>query len=414
VERPAAGRNASGMMRPPVIKLPNGRWFDVSLGWRGMIFEIPIRYKASGRKKGNSINSTLPFQEKVAVDIEVRSGEEAPIVAEWDDTPPEGLSEKSGWTVLPGAEREHVRSFADAYWRPLRRSEVMPGADGCPISVGEFCDSIEAGKHASGFPTVELTGCKFFGASSYFETVDFTDRVKHVRLVEEAARDILLVDGFVYQRCIEPMIVQRMVTCDRQNERLGRVVAHMGEALRIVNRPPTDRSETAARMYWHFSGADTYPLHMFKEALSRTRRQNAANRQTKDMLNDFNVRKQPVLSGDYFLDPENAGLADCAIKLRQFLVVVAQDREALLPISGTRKMRLYCDLSEALAQMPSDGAMDVIERAGREYLDHYEVDREVHHKEQVYLKKAMQAAAGRSINLTLGSQLPVMRPTIGR
>jgi hypothetical protein len=153
---------------------------------------------------------------------------------------------------------------------------------------------------------------------------------------------------------------------------------------------------------------------MFKEALSRTRRQNAANRQTKDMLNDFNVRKQPVLSGDYFLDPENAGLADCAIKLRQFLVVVAQDREALLPISDTRKMRLYCDLSEALAQMPSDGAMDVIERAGREYLDHYEVDREVNHKEQVYLKKAMQAAAGRSINLTLGSQLPVMRRTIGR
>jgi hypothetical protein len=379
-----------------------------------MIFEIPIRYKASGRKKGNSLNSTLPFQEKVPVDIEVRSGEEAPVVAEWDDTPPEGLSERSGWTILPGAEREYVRNFADGYWRPLRRSEVVPGADGCPISVREFSDSIEAGTHASGFPTVELTGRKFFGASSYFETVDFTDRAKHVRLVEEAAKDILLVDGVVYQLCIEPMVVQRLTTFDFHNVNLGQMVAYSGEVLRIVNRPPTDTSEAAARMYRHFKTADTYPLHRFKEALGRTRRQNATHMRTRDLLSEFNARKQPMLSGDYFLDPENARVADCAIKLRQFLVVVAQDRETYLPVSDTRKMRLYCDLAEALAEMPSDRAMDVIERAGREYLDHYEVDRAVNHPEQGYLKKAMQAAAERSIDLPMGSQAPVTRPKSGR
>ncbi|MCS4088947.1 hypothetical protein [Rhizobium sp. BK176] len=377
-----------------------------------MIFEIPIRYKATGRKEGNRLNSTLPFQEKVAVDLEVRSAEEAPVVAEWDDTPPKGLSQKSGWTILPGAEREHVRYFAGAYWRPLRRSEVLEGADGQPIAIGEFSDSVEAGTHSSGFPKVELTGRKFFGPSSYFQTVDFTDRAKHVQLVEEAAKDILLVDGIVYQRCIEPMIVQRMATFDFHNEALDRVVGYSGEVLRIVNRPPTDTSETAARMYWHMQIADTYPLHMFKEALGRSRRQNATNRRTKDMLNEFNLRKQPTLSGDYFLEPENARVADCAVKLRQFLVVVAQDRETFLPVSDTRKMRLYCDLSEALAEMPSERAMDVIERAGREYLDHYEVDREVNHPEQVYLKKAMRAAEERSIDLPIRSQA-VKRPSGG-
>jgi uncharacterized protein (DUF924 family) len=379
-----------------------------------MIFEIPIRYKASGRKKGNRLNSTLPFQEKVSVELDVRSGDEAPIVAEWDDTPPEGISEHSGWTVLPGAEREHVRHFDGAYWRPLRRSEVVPGvADGKPATVGEFSDRIEAGTYGAGFPTVELTGRKFFGASSYFETVDFTDRAMHVRLAEEAARSILLVDGVVYQRCIEPMIVQRMALIDSYNEGLGRTVASMGEVIRIVNRTPEDKSEATARMYFSFSTADTYPLHRFKEALSSTRRKNATHQRTRDALNAFNARKQPQLSGEYFLDTENARVADCAIKLRQFLVVVTQARETILPINDTRKMRLYCDLMDALTQMPSDAAMDVIERAGREYLDHYEVGRETSHPEQAYLKKAMQAAADRAIDLPMGSQALVMRPTNG-
>ncbi|MBY3155487.1 hypothetical protein HFO56_24475 [Rhizobium laguerreae] len=379
-----------------------------------MILEIPIRYRASGRRKGNSINSTLPFQEKIAVEIEVLSDEEAPVVADWDDTPPEGLSPHgNGWTILPGGEREHVRSFEDAFWRPLRRYEVIPDADAHPISVGEFVRATEDGTHTAGFPPVELTGRKFFGAAEYFETVDFSDRAKYAGSVEAAARDIVLVDGVVYQRCPEPMIVQRTMLFDRESAALGGRVGHMGEVLRIVNRPPTDPSPTATAIYRSFSSAETYPLHMFKEALSRTRRQNAANRRTKDMLNEFNARRQPTLSGDYFLDGYNAKPAECAIKLRQFLVVVAENREVMLPLSDTRKIRLFCDLSDALADMPSDRAMDVIERAGREYLDHYDVGRENSHLELVVLKKAMKAAAERSIDLPMGTRVST-EPTVRR
>ncbi|MBY3433847.1 hypothetical protein HFN89_06760 [Rhizobium laguerreae] len=380
-----------------------------------MILEIPIRYRASGRRKGNSINSTLPFQEKIAVEIEVLSDEEAPVAADWDDTPPEGLSPQGhGWTILPGGEREHVRSFDNAFWRPLRRYEVVPDVDAHPISVGEFARATEDGTHAAGFPAVELTGRKFFGAAEYFETVDFSDRAKYAASVEAAARDIMLVDGVVYQKCLEPMIVQRMMLFDRQSAALsGQMISHMGEVLRIVNRPPTDPSPTATAIYRSFSSAETYPLHMFKEALSRTRRQNAANRRTKDMLNEFNAGRQPALSGDYFLDGHNAKPAECAVKLRQFLVVVAQNREVMLPLSDTRKIRLFCDLSDALADMPSDQAMDIVERAGRQYLDHYDVGRENSHSDLVFLKKAMKAAAERSIDLPMGSQVST-EPTSGR
>ena len=363
-----------------------------------MIIEIPIRYNASGRKKGNSINSTLPFQELIEVDIPVVADEEAPVVAEWDDTPPAGASPRSGWTIRPGEEREHVRYFDDAYWRPLKNYEIVGGEDGNPISAGVFTRIVGEGKHHSVFPVFELTGRKFFPPEQYFQTVEFNGSMKHAHLVQEAAGDLLIVDDCVYGRCIEPMILVFMTTFDR--ERLGAVMGYSGHVVRIVNRPQDD---------YRFTSADTYPLHMFREALGKARRLNATSNRTKDEANEFNLRKQPVLTGDYFLDPENAPISDCAIKLRQFLAVIEKDRDAMLPLSDTVKMRLYCGLRDALDEMPSDRAMDAVETLGQKYINRYEVDREHNHPEQVFLKKAMKAASERPVVLMVPSGMPSPR-----
>lgn len=364
-----------------------------------MIIEIPIRYNASGRKKGNSINSTLPFQEMVAVDIPAVSAEEAPVVAAWDDTPPAELLPKSGWSIRPGEEREHVRFFDNAYWRPLRAYEITGSEDGRPISVGEFTRIAGEGRHASVFPVFELTDRKFFPPEQYFETVDFSAKRKHALMVEKSAADLLFVGGVVYGRCLEPMVLVSMVTLQRQWVN-GTVMGFSGDAIRIVNRPQDD--------YW-FTRADAYPLHRFREALGKARRLNATRARVKDELNELNMKKQPVLSGDYFLQSGNAPLSDCAIKLRQFLAVIEREREMMLPLADTFKMRLYCGLREALEDMPSDRAMDAVESLGQEYIDRYEVDREHNHPEQVFLKKAMKAASERPVELMIPSGLPAPR-----
>ncbi len=365
-----------------------------------MIIEVPIRYNASGRKKGNSINSTLPFQEMIAVDVPVVSDEEAPVVAEWDDTPPSAVSARGGWAIRPGEEREHVRFCGNAYWRPLRNHELAGNEDGNPISSRDFTKIVSEGSHRSVFPVFELTGRKFFSPEQYFETVDFSARRKHARLVEQAAGDLLIVDGMVYGRCFEPMVLVFMTTFDR--ERMGTLTGYSGHVVRIVNRPPDD---------YRFTSADTYPLHMFREALGRARRLNATSTRTKEEANEFSEKKQPVLSGDYFLDPENAPISDCAIKLRQFLAVIERHRDAMLPLSDTVKMKLYCGLRDALEEMPSDQAMDAVEVLGQEYIDRYEVDREHNHPEQIFLKKAMKAASERPVALMIPSGLP--SPRIG-
>ncbi|MCV9964619.1 hypothetical protein OIU34_22265 [Pararhizobium sp. BT-229] len=365
-----------------------------------MIIEVPIRYNASGRKKGNSINSTLPFQEMIEVDIPVVGDEEAPVVAEWDDTPPVGTSPRSsGWTVRPGEEREHVRLFDDAYWRPLRNHEISGTEDGHPISAGEFTRIVGEGRHRSVFPVFELTGRKFFPPERYFETVDFSARRKHAPLVQRAAADLLIVDGVVYGRCIEPMILVSMATFDLE-WRPGTVMGYTGYVMRIVNRPQDD--------YW-FTRAESYPMHSFREALGKARRLNATHTRVKDDVNEFNLKKQPVLSGDYFLRPENAPISDCGIKLRQFLAVIERDRETMLPLSDTAKLKLYCGLREALDDMPSDRAMDTVETLGHEYIARYEEDREHNHPEQIFLKKAMKAASERPVELMIASGLPVPR-----
>ena len=362
-----------------------------------VIIEVPIRYNASGRKKGNSINSTLPFQEIIEVDIPVVGDEEAPVVAEWDDTPPVGTSPRSsGWTIRPGEEREHVRFFDDAYWRPLRDHEITGSEGGHPISAGDFARTVGEGKHRSVFPVFELTGRKFFPPEQYFETVDFSKRRQHAPLVEKAASDLLIVDGVVYGRCIEPMILVLMTTFQRERQP-GTMMGYSGHVVRIVNRPQDD--------YW-FTRAEAYPMHRFREALSKARRLNVTTLRVKEEVNEFNAKKQPVLSGEYFLRSENAPISDCAIKLRQFLSVIERNREAMLPLSDTTKLRLYCGLRDALEEMPSDRAMDVVETLGQEYIDLYEVDREHNHTEQIFLKKAMRAASERPVELMIASGLP--------
>jgi hypothetical protein len=367
-----------------------------------VIIEVPIRYHASGRKKGNSINSTLPFQELVEVDIPVVGAEDAPVVAEWDDTPPVGASvPNSDWEIRLGAEIEHVRFYDDAYWRPLRGYEITGSNDGHPISVVDFARTVEEGKHLSVFPRFELTGRKFFAPEQYFETVDFSKRRLHVPLVEKAAADLLVVDGFVYARCIEPMILVKMTVLDREG-RPGSLISYPSEIIRIVNRVEGN---------W-FTRAESFPMHRFRDALSKSRRLNVTTSALiKDEVNDFNVRKQPTISGDYFLTLDNAPISDCAIKLRQFLAVVEQNREVMLPLSDTTKVRLYCGLRDALDDMPSDRAMDAVETLGQEYIDRYELDRENNHPEQIFLKKAMKAASDRPVEVLMRSELstPHMR-----
>jgi hypothetical protein len=366
-----------------------------------VIFEIPIKYKASGRKKGNSINSTIAFQEMIEVDVPAVGDEDAPIVAEWDDTPPVETSLKSGWSVFPGEEREHVRFFGESYWRPLRVHEVAGGNDGLPITVGDFMTIAGGGGQRSVFPSYEITDRRFFAATQYFETVEHSERMKQVAFVRNAATDLLFVDGTVYSKCIEPMILVSMMFFEREWEP-GRKLNFQGDVLRIVNRPQEG---------YQFIASETYPLHRFNEALGRSRKQNASRNRVKEVLNDLNAAKRPNRLGDYFLRPENASVSDCAIKLRQFLAVIDDKRQEMLPVADTTKMRLYCDLRDALAEMPAEHAMEVVEAAGSDYIRLYQVDRESNHQEQIFLKRAMKAASERPVELLISSGRP--RPRIG-
>lgn len=345
---------------------------------------------SSGRRAENAINSTLPFQEVLSVELTEVSDDEAPVCAQWNDEPHPGLSGKSAWNVMPGGETTHVRFYGGRYWRPMSAFASLGEPRGDPVCALDFAVAVGEGRHKRGLPLVNLKGNRYGSDSDYFDTLSASDRALAIQTVESALGDLLVVDGLVYERCLEPMIVMKIAAFDVHLHDRGTVT--VAEVLRIATDLPSPSE---------IERVEIFPVHRFREALGKSRRANATKNQLRDMLSQSNAAKEPVLLSEYFLDEANAAVSDCAIKLRQFLSILESKRDVKLPFSNRGKIRLVCDLGDTLDDLPNESALDAVETLGMRYLELYGEQREWTCPEQVILKQAIAAAATRTVNLAI-------------
>lgn len=356
---------------------------------RPVLIQVPITYGATGRKSGNNINSSLSFQEMLDIEVEAVSRDECPMVASWDDLPPSMCTGRS-WQIGEGAEREHVRLYKGDYWRPVRWNEVSERRDAHTVDLSEFAPLVKGGMHKGVFPIVRLTPKKFISSNDYFENVSVSNRRLAVSKVEEAVGNLLFVDGSVYTRCLEPIVLAMSLSFEPAG------FFQLGGVLRIVNRI-TDLTV--------FREAVAFPLGEYKEALRSVRRQNSFRGNLKQQLDTFNLGKQPELSYDFPLAAEDVAASRCAVKLRQFLSALEAERKLLLPLDDTVKLRMYCDLRDALEAMPSEAAMDTVETVGQAYLARYVVGYPNMQHGDGFLREAVTLASERTVDLVVGTNI---------
>jgi hypothetical protein len=372
-----------------------------------MQIQVPIRYAASGRKDGGKINSSLMFQELVSLEIAELSNAEAPVVAKWDDSITPNLDNAEAFEPFHG-RFAYIRKTDDAYWCPLRQFDLknrpakpirmdfgaaklyykalhdfIVHADPNLVTYEEFAARAKDGRVGSVLPIQrDLTSAAFRKPEEYFSEVRSTYRQDQIRPHANATRSLAVINGYVYRKCDEPFVALTKIGISSKFEKDDVM------ALRIVTR----FSDHDRPGYSRF-----YPLQLFHDALIVARRLNAGlgNRNIKHEIYQLNESRRPELFGDYYADPDSDHISNATLKLREFLTV--QERDWAYPLDDTIKLRLYCDLKEALLKMPSDEALDTLEVAGGEWLKLYAG---AMGSASTRLKQAVEAASMRSVGIT--------------
>ena len=376
-----------------------------------MRIQVPIRYQASGKKAGNRIASTLPFQERIDLELEVTDASSAPVVASWDDTAPENLEYRRSWGVSHGPD-EHVRFYDGHYWRSIRRYEMakemeplapgatfaqinahsreenarMDRADVTTVGLAEFIAAAEAGTMRGVVPLQEdLTSRKFKPAEDYFAEMNWSERERVAGPIREAVRSVIAVDGDMFVRCHEPSGMVALASFSFRDR--GDNMVRYGDVLKVTTRLEEDGRSKEVQLF---------PLQRFKNALTAARRANATNRHMKEHLDRLNASREPRLYGEYYSDPGNVAVSEAGGHLRRFLALV---REGGIALEETAKLRLYCDLVDACNNWPSEDSITLLEEAGAEWLVRFAEAREWQSPSLRAIRAAVEAASARPMGL---------------
>ncbi|MCS4089221.1 hypothetical protein [Rhizobium sp. BK176] len=349
---------------------------------------VPIFYDAAGIRKGNQVRSTLLFHELVDVDVHDVDGTSAPIALTWRDDPPPSILGAAAWVVEVGAEMQHVRYFEGQFWRPLETRKAIGRGDGRAITCREFFEAVESGLHRAVFPLPPERPARFDRDTEYFGSIISTNRGRSAAAVNSAASRLLVVDGYVYEKAIEPYVIlagARFATPVRDG-----VVKHAHCAIIRVVAFEYDGSA--------LERCETYPIQRFDEAVAKTKMLTAGSRKEQmEALTTYNLTRNPVIELDLLNYPASAVVSECRLRLREFL-----SGQATAPkfLSADRtELRLLCDLHDALESLPDEASLAAVETLGKRFIESYEEARQFPDDGLSLLRAAIAAAEDRPIQL---------------
>lgn len=385
-----------------------------------MMIDVAVAYKGYGKVEGARVSSSVGFAEMFSYDIPLLDEQEAPVIAAWHDDAPANLAHplllglngarrdemKLNFAIYHGAEI--VRSHGGGYWRPLRMYELIEGNDeDCTVvDLAVFSRALGRSKAKALAKWQNENTRKTRTPEEHFGQVEKTNREIARREAGNYLSRFILVNGTVYTRCGPPIVIfeeRRFGRPARDGERNGTVDTTAGRQrvwhAKIIRLITTDRDE-------RFTLRDlVFPVQAFEDVFKRVKRLNAQMLpEEKAMATGFNAARAPT-----FLDgglAETLDADECSLNLLRFISIVEGSSPNLLPAGDHRRLKLFCDLTEALALLPGDEGFDLLEAAAREYLDRYSYYEEYHHREQIALKRALEIAESRDVTIDAAFPTP--------
>lgn len=363
-----------------------------------MIFEVPIAYHAYGKVNERANCSNVGFVTTVAIDVMSLDGGEAPVLVEWYDETPKHVKPPQH----PYVDRDHVRVHGGKYWRPVRGFEIATGFRN-PFGVVDVKDLAAASASSRLLAIADHQNGKTKKGrtpTDHFERVDKSDLDHVLKKVRGHFDGYRIVDGIVYRECGQPVVEvaleQFHIPKESDEFEKASLEYRHGKtwANRILRVTTLDRISPKTYLGALFTTGE------FDNALKKARVANGSSPFEKDTANEFNAGRRPRLGPGYLSDTATHKETDeCALHLRLFVKLVEENRKERLPIGDYERMRLFCDLSEAASIFPDPAGFEILEEAGRAYLDRYWEYHEHVHPELAALKSAVELAEARPVFL---------------
>lgn len=336
-----------------------------------MLFELPILYKITGVKKGQTRAMTYTVAEIVEVDIAAASDDDAPIAVEWDartkmsTAGPEPIF--SAIPPFPTEGNAHTRLFSDRHYCPAL---VLSGLhEGRFVSPEELQESRGFGIWGDIFSLRKLGPKQSIrsiddlrkhclitssGGDDLFSRIERTGRVEVLRALHIAASDCVFVNDRLYRACAAPEIVMANFPLYLPSEE-GEIELVSPEVRQLF--VTHDPEFTAAKL----ERKDFFDLTDWKEVSRHVA--HYWNHFYGDILNSINKSAaptiSPILNDDTY--KRNAAIYEHA---ESFMRKVRQknigdlDPDTLIAFAG---------LEKAFVVMRLDGGMDILEQAAVEF-----------------------------------------------
>jgi hypothetical protein len=276
-----------------------------------MKFVVPIRYRVTGIKVGNSVRSRSEIGDFHEVEIPELDERLAPVLVEWRaderDLQSHAEAHRCGAINAPDLRVSypadgmcHIRRVGDKFWKPIMHFtngsfSTRPGGMGTFLSTEMLTDLLSHRRKPGLFwdaGRATRAGAKRHDEDGHALFSDIAESGRRLaRLEAEAqAAEYTIVDDLVYTRCPEPMVAV-MVVSQRAGFPGGRNVAFLRVTCDLYD---IERS-----------GASLYHLEHADRALDMAESVNA-RRGGEVFLRAFNRERMPKIVNPMEYDPWNA------------------------------------------------------------------------------------------------------------
>lgn len=332
-----------------------------------MIFEIPYEFSISGRKKGNLRTATAKTYETVEIDVPVVDPDMAPVAVEWDHALPDDIRIDPGlWRGVPVDGTQHVRFFEGAYYERVELRLDNPPFDRACGFLG--CDDLAI--RDRDLPEIEVFGLRTLIGKSWRKDVDRTDndalseydtvrgtqRSKVRQAIIDEASTLILVDGTVYRKCAEPVVLAVGVYFHDGAGARGRGV--------VLLVSPEHRAATRAQ---NIGNARRYTIGEFSKAIAYARRVNAPIGELAARANDENAKRRPRVAEQ--VDSSIAVLAyQVGRAVKPFFATMEQ---AKIGERSRQEIVSYCQVKDVHLVSGGTAGFDDLEAALESHVDRF-------------------------------------------
>ena len=172
-----------------------------------MFVKLPYAFHVTGRKaKSRKMDRVIACDTR-QLRLAETDAASAPVCVAWDETHPYNFFAQHA-VGETGSRRVEVRYFGDRFYRPVTEPDgrhVEAGVLGARILVdysplGDLPHNMEAAQQAFS------RGEPGYGRPD-FEGETYGDEAEVVKALEDRAASLLVIDGLVWERCPEPVLI---------------------------------------------------------------------------------------------------------------------------------------------------------------------------------------------------------------